>query len=147
MISFFTAVVIFIGLTLLGIDYAFLWAVIVYLFNFIPNIGSIIASIPAIILTLVQLGPEKAIIVAILYFFVNIIIGSIVEPKIMGKGLGISSLIVFLSLLFWGGLLGIVGMLLAVPLTIMIKIILHDNINTRWISILLSNDKLVQTLS
>ncbi len=136
-ISMLTGFIVWIALYFVGTDYAFLWAVIAFLFNFIPNIGSIIAAVPAVLLTLVQLGPVSALVVTIIYAVVNIIIGSIVEPKVMGKGLGLSTLVVFLSLLFWGWLLGIIGMLLSIPLTIMIKIILNDNENTRWLSILL----------
>lgn len=129
-ISALTGFVIWIALLLIGVDYAFLWAVIAFLFNFIPNIGSIIAAVPVVLLTLIQLGPISSLFVALIYIVVNIIIGSIVEPKIMGKGLGLSSLVVFLSLIFWGWLLGIVGMLLSIPLTIMLKIILDSNKNT-----------------
>ena len=136
-ISIFTGLIVWIALLIIGTDYAFLWAVIAFLFNFIPNIGSIIAAVPAVLLTLVQLGTLSSLIVASLYVAINVIIGSIVEPKVMGKGLGLSTLVVFLSLIFWGWLLGIVGMLLSIPLTIMIKIILDDNENTRWISVLL----------
>ncbi len=135
--SFVTGLIVWISLMIVGTDYAFLWAVIAFLFNFIPNIGSIIAAVPAVLLTLIQLGPLSATIVAALYVAINIIIGSVVEPKVMGKGLGLSTLVVFLSLIFWGWLLGIVGMFLSIPLTIMIKIILDDNENTKWISVLL----------
>jgi len=136
-ISMFTGLIVWIALLIVGTDYAFLWAVIAFLFNFIPNIGSIIAAVPAVLLTLVQLGAISSLVVAATYMALNVIIGSIIEPKVMGKGLGLSTLVVFLSLLFWGWLLGIVGMLLSIPLTIMIKIILDDNENTRWISVLL----------
>ena len=136
-ISIFTGLVVWIALLIVGTDYAFLWAVIAFLFNFIPNIGSIIAAVPAVLLTLVQLGSLSAIIVATVYIAINVIIGSVIEPKVMGKGLGLSTLVVFLSLIFWGWLLGIVGMLLSIPLTIMVKIILDDNEKTRWISVLL----------
>ncbi len=137
MISLFTGFVIWIALLIIGTDYAFLWAVLAFMLNFIPNIGSIIAAVPAVLLTLIQLGSFSALIVSALYVGVNVIIGSVVEPKIMGRGLGLSTLVVFLSLLFWGWLLGIVGMLLSIPLTIMAKIILDENENTRWISVLL----------
>ncbi len=140
-ISFFTALVIWIGLLVVGTDYAFLWAVLAFLLNFIPNIGSIIAAIPAVLLTFIQLDMISGIIVAVIYAAVNIIVGSIIEPKIMGNGLGISSLVVFLSLLFWGWLLGSVGMLLSIPLTIMAKIAFDANEDTKWIAILLGNGK------
>jgi len=131
LISALTGFIVWIGLLIIGTDYAFLWAVIAFLFNFIPNIGSIIAAVPVVLLTLVQLGSLSAIVVAIMYTLINIIIGSIVEPKIMGNGLGLSPLVVFLSLIFWGWLLGIVGMLLSIPLTIMLKIVLDSNANTK----------------
>ncbi len=137
LISVFTGFVVWIGLLLVGTDYAFLWAVLAFLLNFIPNIGSIIAAVPAILLTLVQLGSLSALIVTILYAVVNVLIGSVIEPKVMGRGLGLSTLVVFLSLLFWGWLLGMVGMLLSIPLTIMAKIILDTNDNTKWIAVLL----------
>lgn len=138
-ISIFTGLIVWISLVIIGTDYAFLWAVVAFLFNFIPNIGSIIAAVPAVLLTLVQLGAFSSIIVAAMYIAINVIIGSVVEPKVMGKGLGLSTLVVFLSLIFWGWLLGIVGMLLSIPLTIMVKIILDDNEKTRWISVLLGS--------
>jgi len=141
-VSLMTGAVIWIGLTIIGTDYAFLWAVIAFLFNYIPNIGSIIAAIPAVLLTLIQFDLESVGQVALLYIVVNVIMGSVVEPKLMGKGLGLSALVVFLSLLFWGGLLGIVGMLLAIPLTIIIKIVLDSNENTKWIAILLGNSEI-----
>lgn len=144
-ISLLTGVIVWISLYIIGTDYAFLWAVIAFFFNFIPNIGSIIAAVPAVILTLVQLGPLSALIVSGLYISINVIIGSVIEPKVMGKGLGVSTLVVFLSLIFWGWLLGIVGMLLSIPLTIMIKIILNDNDKTRWISVLLGSGENTST--
>jgi len=138
-ISLLTGFIIWISLVFIGTDYAFLWAVIAFLFNFIPNIGSIIAAVPAVLITLVQLGSISAFLVAMVYTLVNIIMGSIVEPKVMGKGLGLSTLIVFLSLLFWGWLLGIVGMLLSIPLTIMAKIAFDANDNTKWIAVFLGS--------
>jgi len=137
LISLFTGFIIWIALLLIGTDYAFLWAVLAFMFNFIPNIGSIIAAVPAVLITLVQLGSVSASIVTLVYVSVNVIIGSIIEPKVMGKGLGLSTLIVFLSLLFWGWLLGMVGMLLSIPLTIMAKIAFDAHENTKWLAVLL----------
>jgi predicted PurR-regulated permease PerM len=145
LISLLTGVVVWIALVLIGTDYAFLWAVFAFLLNFIPNIGSIIAAVPAVIITLVQLGSFSALLVASLYVAINVVIGSIIEPKIMGKGLGLSTLVVFLSLLFWGWLLGMVGMLLSIPLTIMAKIILNENENSRWVSVLLGSGDNLQS--
>lgn len=137
LISLFTGFVIWIALLIVGTDYAFLWAVLAFLLNFIPNIGSIIAAVPSVLLTLIQLGSLSALMVTLIYVGVNILIGSVLEPKIMGRGLGLSTLVVFLSLIFWGWLLGIVGMLLSIPLTMMAKIILEANENTRFIAVLL----------
>jgi len=137
LISLLTGFIVWIALVLVGTDYAFLWAVLAFMFNFIPNIGSIIAAVPAVLITLVQLGSVSAAIVTLVYVSVNVIIGSIIEPKVMGKGLGLSTLIVFLSLLFWGWLLGMVGMLLSIPLTIMAKIAFDSHENTKWLAVLL----------
>jgi predicted PurR-regulated permease PerM len=137
LISLFTGFVIYIALLLIGTDYAFLWAVLAFMLNFIPNIGSIIAAIPVVFLTLIQLGSLSAVIVSVLYISVDVVIGSVIEPKVMGKGLGLSTLVVFLSLIFWGWLLGIVGMLLSIPLTMMAKIIFDSNKDTKFIAVLL----------
>jgi len=139
LISLLTGFIVWMFLSVLGTDYAFLWGVLAFLFNFIPNIGSIIAAVPAVLITLVQLGGINALIVAIFYLIVNIVIGSVLEPKVMGRGLGLSTLVVFLSLIFWGWLLGIVGMLLSIPLTIMAKIIFAANEETKWIAVLLGS--------
>lgn len=139
LVSLFTGFLVWIALLLIGTDYAFLWAVLAFMFNFIPNIGSIIAAVPAVLITLVQLGSLSAFFVTLVYVAINVVIGSILEPKLMGKGLGLSTLVVFLSLLFWGWLLGIVGMLLSIPLTIMAKIIFDTNENTKWLSVMLGS--------
>ncbi len=141
LISLLTGFIVWIALLFIGTDYAFLWAVLAFMFNFIPNIGSIIAAVPAILITLLQLGSVSALILTLVYVSVNVIIGSIIEPKVMGKGLGLSTLIVFLSLLFWGWLLGMVGMLLSIPLTIMVKIAFDANDSTKWLAVLLGTGK------
>ncbi len=134
-----TGLTITIALKFIGIDYAILWGVVAFLLNYIPNIGSILAAVPAVLMALVQFDIGTALMVAGVYLFVNILIGSILEPRIMGQGLGLSTLVVFLSLIFWGWLLGPVGMLLSVPLTIMVKIVLDAKEDTRWIATLLGN--------
>jgi len=137
LISLFTGAFIGLSLWLIGVDYPILWAVLAFMLNFVPNIGSIIAAVPAVLLTIVQLGVPSALLVAAVYTAVNIIIGSFVEPKFMGKGLGLSTLVVFVSLVFWGWVLGPVGMLLSVPLTITVKLALDINPETRWLGHLL----------
>lgn len=137
-VSLGTGLLIWMGLTLLGLDFALLWAVLAFVLNFVPNIGSILAAIPAILLALVQLGPTSALIVTAIYVAVNTIMGNVVEPRLMGKKLGLSTLTVFLSLVFWGWLFGSVGMLLSVPLTMAVKFAAMNNPQTRWFAILLS---------
>lgn len=128
----------------LGVDYYVLWGVVAFLFNYIPNIGSIFAAVPVVLLAMIQVSPFVALLVAIGYLFINTIMGNIVEPRYMGKGLGLSTLVVFLSLVFWGWLLGTVGMLLSVPLTMIVKIAAESSPSTRWFSILLANQKDVE---
>ena len=124
----------------MGLDHAIMWGLIAFFLNYIPNIGSIIASIPAILIALIQFNFFYAFLVALIYLFINIIMGSIIEPKYLGKELGLSTLIIFLSLIFWGWLLGPVSMLLSVPLTMVMKIALESSNDTKWIAILLSRN-------
>ncbi len=140
LVSFGTGLCVAIGLFFLGLDYAPLWGLIAFLFNYIPNVGSIIAAVPAVLLAVVQLGPGHALVVAALYLIINVIMGNAVEPRLMGQKLGLSALVIFISLVFWGWVLGPVGMLLSVPLTMVVKIALEVNESTRWLAILLSSD-------
>jgi len=139
-VSLATGLAITLGLLLLGLDYALLWGLLAFLLNYVPNIGSIIAAIPAVLLAVVQLGPLQALLVAIIYLTVNVVMGNAVEPRLMGRKLNLSSLVVFISLVFWGWILGPIGMLLSVPLTMIVKIALEVNDSTRWLAILLSSD-------
>ncbi len=138
-ISLVTAFLVWIVLYSFKIDYAMLWAVVAFLLNFIPNIGSLIAAVPAVLVALVTFGFSTALIIGGFYVLINTVIGSIIEPKVMGKGLGLSSLVVFLSLIFWGWLLGPIGMLLSIPLTIMVKISLEYSQNLKWMSVMLGD--------
>lgn len=136
-ISLGTGLIVAIMLLFMGVSYPFLWGLLAFLLNYIPNIGSIIAAVPPVLLALIQLGPGHAAAVALGFFAINFTIGNIIEPRFMGKELGLSTLIVFLSLLFWGWVLGPVGMLLSVPLTITVKIAVDSSENLQWISVLL----------
>jgi len=136
-VSLATGIVIAVWLAILGIDYPLLWGVLAFLLNYIPNIGSILAAVPAVLLAMLQLGPGAALLAALGYLGVNIFVGNVIEPRIMGRDLGLSTLVVFLSLVFWGWVLGPVGMFLSVPLTNAFKIGLEGGENTRWIAVLL----------
>jgi len=135
--SLVTGVLIAVWLTLLHVDFPILWGVIAFMLNFVPNIGSIIAAVPTVLLALVQLGGQSAILVIFGYLTVNTLVGNVWEPRIMGQGLGLSTLVVFLSLTFWGWMFGTVGMLLSVPFTMIAKIILENDEKTFWIAVLL----------
>ena len=132
-----TGVLTYFALLIIGVDYPLLWALIGALMNYIPNIGSIIATIPTVLFALVQLGGSGAIWTLISSMVIHNVLGNFLEPRIMGKGLGLSPLVVLLSLLFWGFVLGMVGMFLSVPLTMTIKIVLEQNEKTQWIAVLL----------
>ena len=121
----------------MGVDFPLLWGLLAFLLNYIPNIGSIIAAVPAVLLAFIQFGFGTAMIVTIGYLMLNVVLGNIIEPRFMGRGLGLSTLVVFLSLIFWGWLWGTVGMLLSVPLTMTVKIALESNERTRWLAVLL----------
>ena len=135
--SLATGIAAGIWVAILRIDYPFLWGLLAFLLNYIPNIGSVLAAIPPVLLALVLFGPARAIVVIVGYLVINVAIGSIIEPRVLGKGLGLSTLVVFLSLIFWGWVLGPVGMLLAVPLTMTMKIALGSFGETKWIAVLL----------
>lgn len=140
-ISAVTGLLIYIWLTILGVDYAVLWGLFAFLLNFVPTVGSFIAAVPAVLLALVQLGVGSAGLTLIGFVAVNFVMGSAIEPRWMGKGLNLSPLVVFVSLVLWGWVLGPVGMLLSIPLTIMVKIALAANDDTRWISVMLGDSK------
>lgn len=138
-ISLVTGLVAWGMLEALGVRFAFVWGLLAFALNYIPNIGSVLAAIPPILQVLVFGGFYQALIVLAGYLLINLLFGNILEPRIMGRGLGLSTLVVFLSLIFWGWLLGPVGMLLSVPLTIVVKIALEQTIGGRSIAVLLSD--------
>ncbi len=136
-ISMITGIIIWLAMWLIGLDFPVLWGVLAFMLNYVPNIGSIIAAVPAVMLALVQLGFSSALLVMAVYVATNVLIGSVIEPRYMGKGLGLSTLVVFVSLVFWGWVLGSVGMLLSVPLTITVKLALDCKPETKWLGHLL----------
>lgn len=125
----------------LGVDFPVLWGMVAFLLNYIPTVGSIIASIPAILIALVQpdLGFGVAALVAFGYVAINTIFGSIIEPQLMGRRLGLSPLVVFVSLAFWFWVWGPLGGLLSVPLTIVVRLVLERSEELHWVSVLLGS--------
>ncbi len=143
--SLATAVCVWVLLWFFSIDFAVLWALLAFLFNFIPFVGALLMMIPPVLLALVQTDIPTALLVAAGILVVNTVVGSILEPRIMGRGLGISTLAVFMSLLFWGWVLGTVGVFLSVPLTMALMIALEASPQTRPIAILLGPEIARQT--
>ncbi len=121
----------------LGVDFPILWGFLAFLLHYIPNVGSIVAAVPAVLLALVQIGGGSAVLTAAGYLVIGMVLGNIVEPRIMGRKFDMSPLVVFLSLILWGNLLGLVGALLCVPLTMTLKLACEASDETRWISVLL----------
>ena len=137
-VSLATGVLVWIALALVGLDFAPLWGFLAFLLNFVPNIGSIIAAVPAVLMAMLQLEPTMVLVVILIYVLINTVIGNMVEPIIMGQRVGLSTLAVFLSLVFWGWMFGPVGMFLSVPLSMVVKFTAQSSPQTQWIAVLLS---------
>jgi AI-2 transport protein TqsA len=139
--SLATGILVGVWVWLMGLDFPLLWGLLAFLLNYIPSVGSILAAIPAVGLALLQYGVSRAIVVAIGYLAVNIVIGNLIEPNIMGRRLGLSALVVVLSLIFWGWVFGPIGMFLSVPLTVIVKIMLENTNDFRWVAVLLDSPR------
>ncbi len=139
--SLATGVTIGIMLFALGVDFPVLWGFLAFILNYIPSIGSFIAAIPAVLLAFIMNGPLTGFITIGGYLILNTLIGNVIEPQLMGRNLGISPLVVFFSMILYGYILGPVGMLIATPLAIIIKIIFDSREVTRKLGILLSDGR------
>lgn len=153
-VSLGTGLVIGLGTYVIGLDFPVLWGLVAFALNYVPTIGSVLASIPALILAIVQPGDDvmlasgagstllidwgRVIAVSCLYIATNVIFGNFIEPMLMGRRLGLSTVVVILSLIFWGWVWGPIGMLLSVPLTMVVKIMLENTDDLRWVAVLLS---------
>jgi predicted PurR-regulated permease PerM len=142
--SLVTGLLVGVWVGIMGLDFAVVWGLLAFMLNYIPNIGSIVAAVPAVLLAVVQLGVGPGIAVAVGYLVINISMGNLIEPALLGRSLGLSTLVVFLSLIFWGWMWGTVGMLLSVPLTMMIKIFLESSPDLRWAAILLDSGRALE---
>ena len=145
-ISLIAGVLIGLWLFILGVDFPVLWGFLAFLLHYVPNLGQIMAAIPAVLLALLQLGMGPAALAAAGYIVVGFTLGNVVEPWLMGRKLRLSTLVVFLSLIFWGGLLGPIGVVLCIPFTMTLKFAFESNASTRWIAILLDSEKAVESM-
>lgn len=135
--SLMTGALVLLWVIALGIDFAPLLGFLAFALNYVPIIGSVLAGVPGVMLALVQHGPEAALLCALGYLAINVGISNVVEPRLMGRGLGLSPLVVILSLVFWGWVFGPVGMLLSLPLTKIAKIVMEGFPESQWVAALL----------
>jgi AI-2 transport protein TqsA len=138
LVSMATGLTIGLATWALGIDFALLWGLLAFLLNYIPNVGSVIAALPAVTIALLQHGPGMALALVAVFLAVNVLYGNLIEPTLIGRSLGISTLFVILSLVFWGWVWGIIGMFLSVPLTMALKIVLENTEEFHWIAALMA---------
>lgn len=124
-----------------GVDFPLLWGLLAFFLNYVPTLGMFIATIPPVLVALIQFGPGSALLLLAGYLVINFTLGNLVEPRIMGRALGLSPLVVFLSMVFWYTIWGPVGALLAVPLTMAIKILLASTEDLRWAAVLLGSEE------
>ncbi|MBF6398973.1 AI-2E family transporter [Nocardia cyriacigeorgica] len=126
------------ALWLLGVPLPVLWAVLSFITNYIPNIGFVIGLVPPALLALLDGGPMAMVWVIVVYSVINFVIQSIIQPKFVGDAVGLSVTVTFLSLVFWSWVLGALGALLAIPLTLLVKALLLDiDPSTRWVDALI----------
>jgi predicted PurR-regulated permease PerM len=144
-ISLVTGVIVAALLKFAGLEFAVVWGIIQFILNFIPSLGSIACGVAVSVFALVQFWPEPApvILVIIIMLGTNMTIGNVLEPKIMGDNLGLSPIVVLLSLMIWGFIWGFAGMILAVPMMVIIKIVCENVALLEPVSILLGSRKAV----
>lgn len=136
-ISLIEGILVGVWLSILGVDFPIIWGFLVFLLHYVPNVGSFIAAVPPILLAFIEFGIGRAAEAAGGYIAVEFILGNVLEPMLMGRTLGLSTVVVIVSLIFWGSLLGISGVVLCIPLTMTLKFVCENNKNTRWIAVLL----------
>jgi AI-2 transport protein TqsA len=137
--SFLTGILVGIATAAIGVDYPVLLGLLAFLLNYVPNVGSFIAAVPGVMLAFIQFGFGGAAGTALAYTLINVGVGNVIEPRLMGRGLGLSPLVILLSMIFWGWVLGPVGMLLSVPLTMAVKIAFESGKETQWIALLMGS--------
>ena len=137
-VSLITGLAITAALWLLGVEFPLLWGFVAFLMNFIPYIGSILAAIPAVIVAFIQFGPSVTVLLVIIaYLLVNFVVNYTIYPRVMSAGVDLSMFIVLAAMVFWGWVLGPVGLILSVPITAVIKISLESYPGSRWMGVML----------
>jgi AI-2 transport protein TqsA len=137
--SLLTGALVSLWLLLVGVDFPILLGVLSFALNYIPTIGSIVAALPGILLAFIEFGLGTSVVTTVAYIVINVGVSNGLEPRYFGTGLGLSPLVVMVSVLFWGWVLGPMGMLLSVPLTMSLKIALESDEGTRWLAILMGD--------
>ena len=136
----FTALCQIILMWIMGVEFAVLWGVLSFLFNFIPNIGFYIALVPPLLLVLLNQGLWQTVIFGVIYALINLFFDNVVAPRYLGKGLDLSVLVTFIAVVIWTWILGPIGAFLALPLTIMVKkLVLETFPQTQILASLLSS--------
>ena len=146
MINLLVGVLITTLMFILDVQFPILWGFLAFLLHYIPNIGSVIAAIPAALLALIQSGPLTAFLVLAGNLLVGFVVGNILEPRLMSRSLNLSTLVVFLSLIFWSSLFGPVGAILCIPLTISLKFAFESDERTKWIAVLLGSENIKEAV-
>jgi predicted PurR-regulated permease PerM len=143
-INLVAGILIGVWMYILGVQFPVLWGFLAFLLHYIPNIGGVISAIPAALLAFVQFGIGSALLVVAGNILVGFIIGNVIEPRLMGRKFGLSTLVVFVSLIFWGSLLGLIGAILCIPLTMTLKFAFESSESTKWIAVLLGSEKFTE---
>jgi predicted PurR-regulated permease PerM len=140
-ISLALAILVYAILEIVGVNFASFWAILTFLLNFIPTFGSIIATIFPVIMALVQFDTLYPMVIVFSSLIgLQFVLGNIIEPKISGESLNLSPMVIMLSLVLWGEIWGVIGMLLCVPMMVVLNIILSNFEQTKWIAIIFSED-------
>ena len=139
-VSLVTGASVTVALWILGVEFALLWGLVAFLMNFIPYIGSILAAIPAVIVAFIQYGPSMTVVwVIVAYLAVNVIVNYTIYPRLMSQGVDLSMFIVLAGMVFWGWVLGPIGLILSVPISAVIKISLESYPSSRWLAVMLGS--------
>ncbi|HET9344532.1 MAG TPA: AI-2E family transporter [Candidatus Limnocylindrales bacterium] len=136
-----TAVLLLVLMLVLGVDSALLWAVGAFFLSFVPYLGLVLAMIPPAILALAESGPLAASLVLIGFVVLNLLAENVLEPTLTGRALSLSTWLVFIMFFFWVWLIGPVGALLSMPITVLIVLVLQHNEPTRWVAALLAHER------